>query len=157
RTRQWALDNRKEVPSARQFRSQLCAFAREMLANAMAYSLMRPKDANPEILQRPIAGIETLPGIRKSARLILTSPPYPGVHILYHRWQVQGRREAPAPYWIANILDGNGASYYTFGDRNQDELDSYYDQALAAFSSIAQISAASTVFVQMIASSEPSS
>ena len=81
---------------------------------------------------------------------------YPGVHVLYHRWQVQGRRETPAPYWIANIVDGNGASYYTFGDRHRAELDSYYDQALAAFSSIARISDANTIIVQMIAFSEPS-
>jgi hypothetical protein len=33
-------------------------------------------------------------------RLVFTSPPYPGVHVLYHRWQCFGRKETPAPYWI---------------------------------------------------------
>jgi hypothetical protein len=54
-----------------------------------------------------------------------------------------------------DIVDGNGASYYTFGDRQRAELVSYYDQALAAFSSIAKISDPSTVVVQMNAFSEP--
>jgi hypothetical protein len=102
-------------------------------------------------------GIETESVVaRTPIKLILTSPPYPGVHVLYHRWQVQGRRETPAPYWIANTVDGNGASYYTFGDRQRSELSTYYDEALAAFSSIARISDPSTVVVQLIAFSEPS-
>jgi hypothetical protein len=53
------------------------------------------------------------------ARLVLTSPPYPGVHVLYHRWQILGRRETPAAFWIANQADGAGGSYYTFGPRQQ--------------------------------------
>jgi hypothetical protein len=42
----------------------------------------------------------------RKAKLIVTSPPYPGVHVLYHRWHVDGRRETPAPYWIAGCNDG---------------------------------------------------
>ena len=54
---------------------------------------------------------------QQAPRLVLTSPPYPGVHVLYHRWQVDGRKEAPLPFMIANKLDGAGLSYYTMGDR----------------------------------------
>ena len=31
--------------------------------------------------------------LRGRVRLVLTSPPYPAVHVLYHRWQVKGRKE----------------------------------------------------------------
>ena len=31
------------------------------------------------------------------ADLVVTSPPYPGIHMLYHRWQVDGRKETDAP------------------------------------------------------------
>lgn len=88
-------------------------------------------------------------------KLVLTSPPYPGVHVLYHRWQVKGRRETPAPFWIAASLDGQGASYYTFGDRKAQELESYFEQALAAFTSIARIADKGTLVVQMLAFAEP--
>ena len=37
--------------------------------------------------------------------------------MLYHRWQVDGRKEAPLPFMIANKLDGAGSSFYTMGDR----------------------------------------
>jgi hypothetical protein len=74
---------------------------------------------------------------------------------LYHRWQIQGRRETPAPYWIADALDGHGGCYYTFGDRRQQDLTSYFNQAQAAFESIAKISDENTLVVQMLAFSEP--
>jgi len=168
RTAQWALDCRKEIPSAQEFRQQLLVNIQEMLTSAARYARtiartsMRKADrlsspVEPLCLHRSAVGIETESLVaRTPIKLVLTSPPYPGVHVLYHRWQVQGRRETPAPYWIANLVDGNGASYYTFGDRKQAELESYYDQARAAFTSIARISDLSTVVVQMIAFSEPS-
>jgi hypothetical protein len=89
-------------------------------------------------------------------KLILTSPPYPGVHVLYHRWQVQGRKETPAPFWIANCLDGNGASFYTFGGREQKGLTGYYEKTFAAFSSLSKIADSSTILVQLVGFSDPS-
>src|SRR5207244_5624735 len=88
--------------------------------------------------------------------LVLTSPPYPGVHVLYHRWQILGRRETPAPFWISNTLDGSGSSYYAFGDRKQPNLENYFSTALAAFSSLARIASHHTIVVQMLAFSDAS-
>jgi hypothetical protein len=88
-------------------------------------------------------------------KLVLTSPPYPGLHVLYHRWQVKGRRETPAPFWVAGTLDGDGASFYTFGDRKQHHLGRYFANVKAAFSSIHAVSGPETVIVQMVAFSEP--
>lgn len=68
---------------------------------------------------------------------------------------MQGRKETPAPFWITASLDGNGASYYTFGDRKQQQLNSYYNQALAAFNSIAKVADKNTLVVQMVAFSQP--
>ena len=90
-----------------------------------------------------------------SPRLILTSPPYPGVHVLYHRWQVNGRRETPVPYWIANKLDGDGERYYTLGNRHENGLKTYFNNLESIFSSLACISDANTVLVQLVAFSEP--
>ncbi|MEM9091016.1 MAG: hypothetical protein AAGC93_20010, partial [Cyanobacteria bacterium P01_F01_bin.53] len=85
---------------------------------------------------------------------IVTSPPYPGIHVLYHRWQVDGRREAPAPFWIAGKLDGAGSSYYTMGDRKNPGLQSYFDNLRATYSSIASMADERTTIVQMVAFSE---
>ncbi len=48
------------------------------------------------LLQKSTIGVETditLSDLLKKPHLVFTSPPYPSVHVLYHRWQVAGRRE----------------------------------------------------------------
>ena len=59
--------------------------------------------------------------------------------MLYHRWQVDGRKEAPLPFMIANKLDGAGSSYYTMGDRKYPELKTYFDSIRATMSSVAAL------------------
>ena len=75
--------------------------------------------------------------------------------MLYHRWQVDGRKEAPLPFMIANKLDGAGSSYYTMGDRKYPELATYFANIEATMSSVAALADDSTIFVQMVAFSEP--
>ena len=87
-------------------------------------------------------------------KLIVTSPPYPGIHVLYHRWQVDGRRETPAPFWVAGKLDGAGLSHYTMGDRKNPELRTYFKELKASFQSVATIAGSETTIVQMLAFSD---
>jgi hypothetical protein len=108
-------------------------------------------------LNRSTTGLEAEPLLRKVPRpkLVMTSPPYPGVHVLYHRWQVDGRKETPAPFWIANKLDGDGAAYYTMGDRKAHELNTYFDKLRASLRSIAAVCTEETMIVQVVAFSDP--
>ena len=161
RTAQWALDARKKRPSVSEFRSRLYLLAEEMLESAKDFRKqfeMRPMNQRPRsiTLNRSTAGAHTEELVREISppKLILTSPPYPGIHILYHRWQVDGRREAPAPFWIAGGLDGAGASYYTMGDRKNPGLRSYFEQLERSFYSVAAMAGPETTIVQMIAFSD---
>jgi len=167
RTGQWALDCRTTIPSARQFRQQFADYLREMIVGMRRYAqaltdVMGSSVAQPAgaalCLTRSAVGVESDPTLTRTfpPALILTSPPYPGVHVLYHRWQVQGRRETPAPFWIVGSRDGHGASYYTFGDRKRRGLEPYYEHLLRAYSSLARISDNRTMLVQLVAFSEPS-
>ncbi|WP_428938328.1 DNA methyltransferase [Fontivita pretiosa] len=164
RTGQWALDCRKHIPSARAFRRQLRRHVEDMVVGARQFSdaisatCEKPRRECALCLHRSAAGVEHEPALKElpAPRLVLTSPPYPGVHVLYHRWQVQGRRETPAPYWIASSLDGDGSSYYTFGDRHQPGLADYFASALAAFKSVAAMATKRTQIVQLVAFSDPS-
>ncbi len=83
-------------------------------------------------------------------KLVLTSPPYPGVHILYHRWQVMGRRETPAPYWIADLRDGHGAAHYTMGSRSPLGQRNYFSSLSLAFCNLRQVIASDARIVQLI-------
>jgi hypothetical protein len=105
RTAQWALDGRKKLPSIREFGEFLERTALEMLEGADELrSATRANGHRPmiEIINRSAAGIEEDERLLawKPPSLVLTSPPYPGVHVLYHRWQVDGRKETPLPFMI---------------------------------------------------------
>lgn len=161
RTAQWALDARKKLPSISEFRERLSAVAKEMAEGALALrrrvegigSGIRPQTVT---LNRSTAGAHAEELVRQISppKLIVTSPPYPGIHVLYHRWQVDGRREAPAPFWIAGKLDGAGESYYAMGNRRYPDLKTYFDGLEASFKSIAGMAGPETTIVQMVAFSE---
>jgi hypothetical protein len=160
------LDAKKRIPTAPEFRAKLAATSTGMLDQISDYSI-RVRDADAQwdagntprtqILNRSVIGIERVSTARDLGppKLIITSPPYPGVHVLYHRWQILGRRETPAPYWIANALDGNGAKFYTFGGRHDQTLERYFANAYESFRSLAMISGPETHIVQVVGFSEP--
>ena len=161
RTAQWALDARKTRPSIPEFKARLSKQADAMLDAALEFRDQIDRLAVGEPpralnVHRSAAGAQHEPCVKEACppKLIVTSPPYPGIHVLYHRWQVDGRREAPAPFWIAGKLDGAGSSYYTMGDRKNPGLASYFSQLKDAFSSIAAMADAKTTIVQMVAFSE---
>jgi hypothetical protein len=161
RTAQWALDARRTRPSIPEFKARLSKQAGSMLTAALEFRHQLNELALPALpkafsVNRSTVGAEDEPSVQAVCppKLILTSPPYPGIHVLYHRWQVDGRREAPAPFWIAGKLDGAGSSYYTMGDRQNPNLASYFAQLKDAFNSIAAMAGAETTVVQMVAFSE---
>ena len=166
KTSQWAVDCRRCHPSARDFRKQLIIFAEEMIEGLLAlrrgmdltkFESHNKNDLIPACLHITAQKI-TQPSqypFSSAPKLIITSPPYPGVHVLYHRWQVNGRRETPAPYWIANCLDGNGASFYTFGDRKQKKLESYFESMKECYEALSVIADRNTWLVQLVAFSAP--
>lgn len=160
---QWALNGRRRSPSLQEFRERLTATTLDML-NAM--SLLDLAISSGEEMHRPVLIHDSAENLQRHsplsergnlADLVVTSPPYPGVHILYHRWQVDGRRETPAPYWIANQLDGQGAAHYNFGGRKQVTLDDYFSMSLRTMKAVRAAMRGGATIVQMVAFSEPSS
>lgn len=162
RTAQWALDNKKTVPAAEEFRGRFFINLEEMILGARAFAESAQYSSStygqyhpPSCVQTSAIGLESQLLLEKPPSLVLTSPPYPGVHVLYHRWQVKGRRETPAPFWIAGEVDGNGASFYTMGGRHQTHLPRYFGQIRDAFTSIAMVIDSRTTVVQAVAFSSP--
>jgi hypothetical protein len=159
RTAQWALDGRRKRTTVEEFRRVLQDTAAEMVAGAREFRAAVKANGRcaVTVLRRSAAGIDKEDGLRgmRAPRLVVTSPPYPGVHVLYHRWQVDGRKEAPLPFMIANKLDGAGGSYYTMGDRKYPNLKTYFENIRASMSSVAALADADTTVVQMVAFSEP--
>lgn len=95
------------------------------------------------------------PEHRRRVRLIVTSPPYPGVHVLYHRWQVMSRRETAAPYWLAGASDGLGPSYYTMGGRSPLGESRYFTRLALAYKRLRPLLHPDAHVVQLVAFSRP--
>ena len=86
------------------------------------------------------------------ADLVVTSPPYPGIHVLYHRWQTGGGKETPAPFWIAAARDGWGESHYTMGGRQSRD---YFQRLSLRMSAIRQVMRDGAFLVQVVGFSRP--
>lgn len=159
RTAQWALDGTRRFTSIDEFRNFLCDTAIQMIEGARELRAAVEENGHRpvSVIHRSAAGLEDDARVAdmRPPSLVLTSPPYPGVHVLYHRWQVDGRKEAPLPFMIADKLDGAGSSYYTMGDRKYPQLRTYFESIRATMSSVAALANGHTVVVQMVAFSEP--
>ncbi len=157
RTAQWALDCRTKIPTVDLFRKQIGEYHSRMVVGAVDYRTAAGRARGRLIINRAAKDLD-IDAIEKfgKPKLVVTSPPYPGVHVLYHRWQILGRKETPAPFWIANSNDGSGLSHYTFGDRKSPNLDAYFSHAEMNFRTIADACSQETIVVQLVAFSQPS-
>jgi hypothetical protein len=152
RTAQWGLDMRSEIPSVPEFRDTMVAQAHAMIDAATLFAdTLRDGTVPPIILTQRVPGLadcEAMSG--QQPELILTSPPYPGVYVIYHRWKLRGRREIPAPYWITDRLDGQGMSAYTMGARADKTHDAYFKQLSDAFADLRSLTGSATHVVQIV-------
>jgi DNA methylase len=160
KTVQWAVDCKEQLPTAGGFRDRLWEHA---LAMADGYRALRKRilanggKGQVEVFHATADDVAKLSSDllrRCPPTLVVTSPPYPGVHVLYHRWQVRGRRETSAPFWIADCRDGQGAAFYTFGDRRKHD-EGYFGRLQSTFAAIRQVVAAGCVVVQLVGFARP--
>ena len=167
RTGQWALDGRDTIPTVNEFRNRFPEIVEDMLHGAENF------ERRASAADRLAAGTRVRRTIclksdaeklaarscfanRPPPKLVLTSPPYPGIHVLYNRWQILGRRETAAAFWIAGEPDDNGPSELTFGDRRSHHDSSrYYSDLEKAFTSIRELLSNESLVVQLVAFGQP--
>lgn len=166
KTSQWALDCREHTPTGRAIRKRLVEDAHAVYAGALAFT--QQCDASTSRFGvRPVARIhlsaaqelpaKLLTNSRQlvKAKLIVTSPPYAGTHIVYHQWQINSRRRTRAPFWLINSMDGMGAPYYTFGDYRTHTRSKYFEEALDVYSSMKSMLDPAGNLVQLVGFSNP--
>lgn len=163
---QWALDCRDFVsPRRRMLARKLPELTDQMLLGLQEFTNGCRASGIPNrsirrhrlLLTRTAVGLEEDPRILAAGvrpRLVLTSPPYPSVHVLYHRWQYRGRRETSAPYWIAGIADGHHTSFYMGGSRTPTGRIQYFEMITAAFRSVRSLIADDGFVVQLVGFSD---
>jgi hypothetical protein len=164
RVGQLCFDCRRHPPSPAFLVKRLRMVAQMLIERMGSYSLTCRRHEWPGGLRRcfqvfnedarTLAGKLTAAAPRKQVSLILTSPPYPGVHMLYHRWQVYGRKETALPYRLLHLQDGRFESHYTFGSRKEPEA-RYFPLLHEVIVSLKQLLAPSTIVAQVVGFSDP--
>jgi len=151
KTGQWALDSKKDIPSVYKFKLKVLENLNKMKDGSLDF-IESASTSNSKTINAPAKEIKNYKHLfKKSPKLVLTSPPYPGVHVVYHRWQIFGSKETPAPFWIANSLDGQGLTYYAMGNRQQKGLKDYFLNIKESFESIASVCDQDTIVAQILA------
>jgi DNA modification methylase len=158
---QWALDCKSHVPSQRQLLEKLVRITTDMLAGHAEFACRvksttgdsKWANANKVLLCGDSSRLhrQRIWKSKPAPKLVVTSPPYLGVHVLYHRWQILGRKESSAPYWIAGRADGHSGVFYTFADRRSKSPSKYLTRLQQCFSSVAAICTEKTFVAQLVA------
>lgn len=158
---QWALDCRTSAPRRQRLAKKLPELTVEMLQGLKEFVKLCSAAGVPKsrivrnrlLLCRSAVGLEEDPHLQSLSdrpRLVFTSPPYPGVHVVYHRWQYRGRRETSAPYWIGSLRDGHFESFYTGGSRTPTGRKRYFEMITSAFKSVRTVIDPAGLVVQLI-------
>ena len=164
---QWALDCKTAVPDKLALREEFVERMRDAIGNYMEF-LSGTAESNGlprcrlgslrRIINRDAREIHVdgrIPHSWLPAKLVVTSPPYPGVHVVYHRWQIHGRKETPAPFWLANQRDGAGEAFYTLGRRDEQGLGRYFERLESVFSSVRPLLGEEAQVFQLVAFADP--
>ena len=125
------------------------------IENCQNNGMLRQKKSAIKIIQTDALNLPALITAKSEIALILTSPPYPGTHILYHRWQVYARWETDLPYHLLGIDNRNYESHYTLGHRNEPGNANYFLKLGKIFSQLSSLISPSTVVAQVVAFSRP--
>lgn len=161
KTAQWAYDGKEALPQPSDVLRNLTYAFEEMRAGMKAYtsrlaasgSSKRTAIRSRQLLTLPAALLhKAIPPDRVS--LVVTSPPYLGVHVLYHRWQLQGRRELRAPFFISGCPDLGGASKYTIIARASANKVKYFDEVTASFRAVKQTLQPNGYVIQLVSFSQ---
>lgn len=164
---QWALDCREwRTPRRDRLAAQFSVLANQMLGGLAA---LVEESRNAGVPKRQIrsrrvlvnasatelASLGPITSLDRRPRLVITSPPYPGVHVLYHRWQYRGRKETSAPYRIAAVQDGQPEKFYTAGGRTPVGIERYFAIIEKAFRAVHKVISPGATVVQLVGFADP--
>lgn len=163
---QWGLDGRQAPVRPERLREELDRAFRDHLVGLRALTAeAREHGLRPSALLRrrilrhgdaaAVASGRPWNRLAGRFRLVLTSPPYPLVHVLYHRWQVRGRTETGLPYWLSDLRDGVGEAFYTMGGRSAKGESLYFQTIVKAYSGIRRLLLPDARVVQLVSFRAP--
>jgi DNA modification methylase len=164
RTCQWAFDVRTEIPPFPLFVSQMLQVCEEVLNTCHAFSEFMDEEwgrgwrrVTPSIFEGTSSEVLKREFRKTSEKVdaVVTSPPYPGVHVLYGKWQVRGRRETDLPLWIIDSDRRPREGDYTLHSRRDVENNSYFQLLAENMCGVRNAMKTGGYMVQMVGFNDP--
>jgi hypothetical protein len=87
----------------------------------------------------------------RKTKLIITSPPYPGINVYYGTWQIHGRRNTSLPYLILGMKQPVNRSVLNFQYPKNKDLRIYFETMEKVFSKLYKASNKKTLLMQLVA------
>jgi DNA modification methylase len=153
------LDNVRPIGSFKKFKidlinncnrmiSEMIDFEKELEINKSIYG----SHNKVKIIKSDILKLKKINCLKKGKiKLILTSPPYPGVNISYNRWQLHGRRDTKLPYWIMNSKAPVFTKLnYKKSNKRKRELNDYYQNMTEVFKNLKPYCSSNCIIVKLL-------
>jgi hypothetical protein len=158
------LDLRRGVPPLGDFRKGLIEAVDQTVSASLIYQEKMIKQwgkvshvEQMDVKELAVREIESAKQLKENPpKLAVFSPPYPGVHVLYPKWQVQGRRETSVPFWIAGVEGATTGATYTMGRRGLSNTDEFMGMFAEGMNALANVMADGGHVVQMVGFKDPS-
>lgn len=162
---QSSLSSRNGYPTNKELRQKLdtelskILLGLERFLSACQNSGFAKQDilSSRKLFNRSTIGIETdgkFQSLIKKPRLVFTSPPYPGVHVLYNKWQIASRKETTLPYYISGTNDSRPEAYYTLGGRSKSGIEKYFELITQSFLSVSKVIHSKAIVAQLVGFSD---
>lgn len=164
---QSSLNSRSSYPTSKELKQKLnielnkILLGLERFLRACQDSGFTKQDilSSRKLFNRSTIGIETdekIQSLIEKPRLVFTSPPYPGVHVLYNKWQIASRKETILPYYISGTNDSQPEAYYTLGGRSKSGVEKYFELITQSFLSVSKVIHSKSVVAQLVGFSDSS-
>lgn len=162
KTGQWAFDGKENIPSPTEIVRRLALSFAEMQSGMMELSSMLDTsgipsaNAKPILIKSPADSLtEAKLGLTRQVDLVVTSPPYLGVHVLYNKWQYAGRKELRTPFFLADRDDLGGSSAYTIVSRHSKSDALYFERIQSSFAAIQKLLSSNAFVIQLVSFANP--
>lgn len=154
---QWAFDGKQHVPTPKEIVSRIDFAFTEMKSGMQDYIAACEKLGSAKALVAKNRSLKLGSAIElngssfnRKVSLVITSPPYLGVHVLYNKWQLKGRRELRAAFFLCDMHDIGGASAYTIIDRQAKSDDLYYSTLKSSFQAVKKTLTPGAYVIQLV-------
>ena len=148
-----AFDRRDKTPQIGHVKNIIVKYKKDLLKNIENFKEIKVKNKKNSIkvTNYDFRELKNKHHFKKTKfNAIITSPPYPGVHIRYDRISLNGTRKTDIQYYISGTKPLEDVNSYTFSTRKSSLEPKYFRMIYDGFYSLRDVIDYSTIILQVV-------